>query len=119
MKSNEYYSVKFRDDAEKNPNIPVGTMIVIVYSNHKFYMVKVCWERADASDRLSEQEVEMSWYFDEENTKKLMLHSGTKNATDSMQAMFNRFKKHSHSADSYITRWCDEKGIKYDYFVHY
>lgn len=61
----------------------------------------------------------MTWNFDEENTKKIMLRTGTHNAKDMMQAMYERFGKYKGSADLYIERWCQEKDIKFEYSVHY
>lgn len=57
-------------------------MLAIGYDNGKFYIVKVNWGAEEDWERSRDGEVEMNWYFDEENTKKLMLRTGTHNGKD-------------------------------------
>lgn len=116
-KPNEYYSIKFCDDTENGAE--AGTLFAIQYQDGKFYMVKVCWgTKADyACSR--DGEIEENWYFDEENTRKIMLRTGTHNAKDMMQAMYERFGKYKDFAPCYIETWCQKKEIKYNYYVHY
>lgn len=115
-KPQERYSIKFRDDAADSR---VGTMFAIGYQDEKFYMVKLNWGAEEDWERSRDGEVEMTWSFDEENTKKIMLRTGTHNAKDMMQAMTDRFSKHGDFADFYIEKWCKEKEIEYSYYVHY
>ena len=117
-KPQERYSIKFRDDAE-NGNVEVGTLFAIGYQDEKFYMVKVNWGAEEDWERSRDGEVEMNWYFDKENTKKIMLRTGTHNAKDMMQAMYERFGKYKDFADFHIEKWCNEKDIKFEYYVHY
>lgn len=117
-KPKENYSIKFHDSAE-NGQVDVGSMFAIGYQDEKFYMVKVYWGAEEDYERSRDGEVEMNWYFDEENTKKIMLRTGTHNARDMMQAMADRFSKHGDFADHYIEKWCNERDIKFDYYVHY
>jgi hypothetical protein len=94
-------------------------MFAIGYQDEKFYMVKVNWGAEEDWERSRDGEVEMTCSFDEENTKKIMLRTGTHNAKDMMKAMHERFGKYEAFADLYIEKWCQEKEIKYDYYVHY
>ena len=82
-------------------------------------MVKVNWGAEEDWERSRDGEVEMNWYFDEENTKKIMLRTGTHSAKDMMQAMYERFGKYKDFADFHIEKWCNEKDIKFEYYVHY
>lgn len=117
-KPKESYSIKFHDDAE-NGRVSVGTLLAIEYRDEKFLMVKVNWGAEDDWERSKDGEVEMVWYFDEENTKKITLRTGTHNAKDMMQAMYQLFGKYKKRADFYIQKWCKEKDIKFDYYVYY
>ena len=117
-KPGESYSIKFHDSAE-NGRVDVGSMFAIGYQDEKFYMVKVYWGAEEDYERSRDGEVEMNWYFDKDNTKKIMLRTGTHNARDMMQAMAVRFSKHGGFADHYIEKWCNEKEIKFDFYVHY
>lgn len=96
-----------------------GTMFAIKYRDGKFYMVKVNWGAEEDWERSRDGEVEMNWYFDEENTRKLMLRTGTHNARDMMQALYQRFGKYKGDASIHIEEWCQEKEINYSYYVHY
>lgn len=116
-KQTEYYSITFHDDAADG-SVEEGTMFAIEFRDGSFSMVKVYWGAVEDWERSSDGEVEMNWYFDEENTKKIMLRTGTHNAKDMMQAMYERFGKYKDLADSYIEKWCEEKEIKYSYYVH-
>ena len=117
-KPTEHYSVTFQDDTEGRVK-KVGTLLKGVYSDEVFNLVKVNWGSEEEYKRSRDGEVEMSWYFDEENTKKLMLRTGTHHARDMVQALYDRFAKYRGDADSHIIKWCDQKEIVYDYYVHY
>lgn len=114
-KPEEHYSIILNDDVGK----PIGTMLSIAYDNGKFSIVKVNWGAEEDYERSRVGEVEMNWYFDEENTKKLMLRTGTHNGKDMLRALHERFKEKADMADFYITKFCDEKEIKYIYNVFY
>lgn len=92
-KPRESYSIKFHDSAE-NGRVDVGSMFAIGYQDEKFYMVKVYWGAEEAYERSRDGKVEMNWYFDEENTKKIMLRTGTHNAKDMMQIIDAHFEEH-------------------------
>ena len=117
-KQTENYSITFHDDAADG-RVDEGTLLTIEYLNGKFYMVKVNWGTEEDWVRSRDGEVEMNWCFDEENTRKIMLRTGTHNAKEMMQAMYERFGKYKDSADHYIEKWCKEKEIEYSYHVHY
>lgn len=104
----------FRDDAIKDPNIKVGVMIAIEYGDDdRFSMVRVNWGPEAKWERPLDGAVEQHWYFSEEDTKELMLRTNTHTGQDLIQAIYDRFKKYAHDADSYITRWCETEGIEY------
>ena len=117
-KQTENYSITFHDDAAGG-RVDEGTLLTIEYLNGKFYVVKVNWGTEEDWVRSRDGEVEMNWCFDEENTRKIMLRTGTHNAKEMMQAMYERFGKYKDSADHYIEKWCQEKEIEYSYHVHY
>ena len=117
-KQTENYSITFHDDAAGG-RVDEGTLLTIEYLNGKFYMVKVNWGTEEDWERSRDGEVEMNWCFDEENTRKIMLRTGTHNAKEMMQAMYERFGKYRDTADHYIEKWCQEKEITYSYYVHY
>lgn len=117
-KQTENYSITFHDDAAGG-RVDEGTLLTIEYLNEKFCMVKVSWGAEEDWERSRDGEVEMNWCFDEENTRKIMLRTGTHNAKEMMQAMYERFGKYKDSADHYIEKWCQEKEIEYSYYVHY
>lgn len=117
-KPNEHYSITFHDDAA-NGSVDMGTLFAIEYKDMKFYMIKVNWGAEEDYERSRDGEVEMNWCFDEENTKKIMLRTGTHNVKDMMQAVYERFGKYGDFAHFYIEKWCEQKEIKYDYYLHY
>ena len=117
-KQTENYSITFHGDAADG-GVDEGTLLTIEYLNGKFYMVKVNWGTEEDWERSRDGEVEMNWCFDEENTRKIMLRTGTHNAKEMMQAMYERFGRYKDSADHYIEKWCQEKEIEYNYYVHY
>lgn len=111
----ECYSVTFHDDGDKG----IGTMLVIEFCDGKFSMEKVNWGTEEDVERSRDGEVEMTWIFDDENTQKLMLRTGTHNGKELIEEMNNRFRKHKNHADEYIERFCEEKEITYRRNVHY
>lgn len=117
-KPQERYSIKFRDDSE-NACAAKGTLFSIGYRDEKFYMEKVNWGSVEDWECYGSGEVEMTWSFDEENTKKIMLRTGKHNAKYMMQAMYERFGKYKDFAHFHIEKWCKEKDIEYSYYVHY
>lgn len=117
-KTNESYSIKFRDDAE-NGNVEVGTLFAIGYQDGKFYMVKLNWGAEEDCERSKDRKVEMNWCFDEENTKRIMLRTGTHNVKDMMQTIYECFCKYRDLADFHIEKWCKDNDIEYSYYVYY
>lgn len=113
-KPEEHHSIRLYDE-EKT----MGTMLSIAYVNGKFSIVKVNWGTEEDKEHSRDGEVEMNWWFDEENTNKLMLRTGTHNGGDMIQAMYELFKEKVDMADFYITGFCDEKKIKYTYNAFY
>ena len=117
-KQTENYSITFHDDAADG-RVDEGTLLTIEYRDEKFYIVKVYWGTEEDWERSRDGEVEMNWCFDEENTRKIMLRTGTHNAKEMMRAMYERFGRYKDSADHYNEKWCQEKEIEYNYYVHY
>lgn len=118
-KPEEHFSVCFRDDAANDPKVKIGSMIAIEYHNGRLSMVRVNWGDDEDWERSRDGEVELNWMFDEENTKKMMRLTGTNTGKSLINVLYERFKQNAYDADSYIIRWCDTKGIVYNYYVHY
>ena len=108
-KPQERYSIKFRNDPE-NGDVEVGTLFAIEYQDEKFYMVKVYWSAEEDYERPQDGEVEMNWYFEEDNTKIIKFRTRTHNAKDMMQTMYDRFGKYKDFADNHIEKWGEKRG---------
>lgn len=114
-KPEEYYSTRLCDESDRK----IGSMFAIEYHNGEFSMVLVDWGGEAQYERSRDGEVEQNWCFDEENTKKLMLRTGTNNGKDLIAEMVRRFSKHKAFAYFHIEHFCKEKEIKYQYYAHY
>lgn len=97
----------------------IGECVDFFYEDGCCGMRHYYWGAEEDYARSRRGEVEHSYTWDEENTEKLMLRTGTKNGRDLVQAIFKRFRDKSNEADSCIIRWCDEMGIKYVACVWY
>lgn len=97
----------------------VGDEINIVFTNGKCSINHYYWCSALDYEYSRDGEVEHNLSFDEENTKLLMLRTGTKNGKDLVDAMYQRFNKEKYNAASKIREWCDKKGIRYNTHVWY
>ena len=62
---------------------------------------------------------EVTFHKNQENTKKLMLMTGTHNGKNLVKAIYERFRDKGSWADSYILKFCEEKGIKFEKQVWY
>ena len=119
-KPNDYCSETiYEETRDLEGDKTMGTLIKVVYWDECCQVVKVNWGTDIDYEYSRDGEVEMTLVFDEENTKKMMLRTGTHNGWDLLQAIYNRYKQHRGDADEYITRWCDEKDIEYNYAVFY
>lgn len=120
MKENKlcHYEVVLQNDAEKDPNIAMGTLVVIGYENGKFFMHIVNWGAEEDYERSRRGIVEQDWLYNEENTRKLMEHLRVRTGKGLVNKMYRRFKGRT-SPDWAITRYCKERGIEGQYFVHY
>lgn len=114
----EHYSITFRNDAEKGKT-DMGTLIAMEYDDGLFQLVKIYWGAEEDYERSRNGIVEMYWFFDIENTRKLMLSTGTHDAESMMKTLYERFRCHADFADTYIIKFCDEKDIKYTFCVYY
>lgn len=110
----EHYAVEFHRDTGK-----IGESLDFVYENGRCGMNHYYWGSEMEYERNKRGEVEANYIWDEENTKKLMLRTGTHNGKDLVKAMYERFGDKGSSADSYIRKFCEEKGIKYNMQVWY
>ncbi len=111
------YVVKFCDDSETDELY--GSMIAIGYEAGRFYMVKVNWGAEEDYARSRDGIVEMNWFFNEENTMKLMQLMKVRTGRGLVGAMYRRFKRYAHIADFPITDFCNKKGVKFDYQVYF
>jgi len=103
------------DDSTKDA---VGMMITISFHDNKFTMEEVCWGAEEDCERSRNSEVELKWIFDEKNTKKLMLRTGTHDAKGLMKAMVERFKNDGCCVCDSIIKFCEEKGLTYSFCVY-
>lgn len=120
MGHKKYYGYKPKEEHyetilyERNdPYQMKGCRLDFVYHNGRCGMNYYSWgdTPGDFCDRHGRSEKNYIW--NEENTKKLMLRTGTHNGKDLVAAINDRFKKEGISADYYITQFCEEKGIEY------
>ena len=117
-KKAEYYTLTFRDDtAKKMPQI--GTCIALHYNDGTCHLEKVYWGTEMDYERSRNGVVEMGWFFDKENTLKLMECTETHDARSMLETLYEMFKEHANSADEYLIRYCDKVGVKYDFRVYY
>ena len=107
---------KFRDDSETGE--PCGSMIAIAYENDRFYMVKVNWGAEQDFAYSSNGVVELKWFFDEENTEKLMRLMKVRTGRGLVGAMYRRFKRSARFADFMINSFCRKEGVKFDYQIY-
>ncbi len=110
----EHYQVVLYEKKGK-----VGDEINIVFTNGRCSINHYYWGSELDYEYNRDGEVEHNLSFDEENTKLLMLRTGTKNGKDLMDAMYQRFNKEKYNAASKIREWCDKKGIRYNTHVWY
>lgn len=113
-----HYEVVLQNDAEKDPDIAMGTLVVIGYENGKFFMHIVNWGAEEDYERSRYGIVEQGWLYDEENTQKLMEHLRVRTGKGLVNKMCRRFKGRT-SPDWVITSYCKKRGIEGQYFVHY
>lgn len=110
----EYYVTVLYEDTGKE-----GQLITFAYENGRCRMDHCYWGTDLDYEYSRDGEVEHIYIWDEENTQKLMLRTGTKNGKDLVKAIYERFHQHKYNADNYIKQWCENKGINYDFFVWY
>jgi len=91
----------------------VGELLDFVYENGRCGMNHYYWGSEIDYEYNCRGEVEHNYIWDEENTKKLMLRTGTKNGRELVNDIFNRFHGERGNADSKIIQWCESKMIKY------
>lgn len=106
----EHYSVILHEIGTK-----VGDIIDFVYDDGRCGMNHYYWGSEIDYEYNRHGEVEHNYIWNEENTKKLMLRTGTKNGKTLVEAIYERFSKYKGSADFYIRQWCENKGIEYDF----
>ena len=111
-KTIEHYEVALYNKEGK-----VGETIDFVYEEGRCGMNHYFWGSELDYEYNRRGEVEQNYIWDEENTKKLMQETGTKNGKDLVAAIYERFHEQKSSADFYIRKWCEEKGIEYDFLV--
>lgn len=104
----EYYEVTFCEDKGKE-----GVALYFIYKDGECSMNKFYWGSEMDYERNRRGEVEANYYWDKENTKKMMLRTGTHNGKDMIKALYERYKQYKDSANTRICDWCDEKEIKY------
>jgi hypothetical protein len=119
-KPNDYCSETiYEETRDLEGDKTMGTLIKVVYWDECCQVVKVNWGADIDYEYSRDGEVEMTLVFDEENTKKLMLRTGTHNGADMVSAMAERFNKYGASALEKIEEFCKMKEIQYSNYVHY
>ena len=106
----EHYSVVLHEKEGE-----VGDLLDFVYEDGRCGMNHYYWGSEIDYEYNRHGEVEHNYIWDEENTKLLMLRTGTKNGKALVNAIYERFHEHQGSADFYIRQWCEKKGIKYEF----
>ncbi len=106
----EHYSVVLYEEKGE-----VGELLDFVYEDGRCGMNHYFWGSKVDYEYNRHGEVEHNYMWDAENTKLLMLRSGSKDGKSLVNAIFERFHQHRSSADFYIRQWCEKKGIKYDF----
>ena len=106
----EHYSVILHETGTK-----VGDILDFVYEDGRCGMNHYYWGSEIDYEYNRHGEVEHNYIWNEENTKKLMLRTGTKNGKALVEAIYERFSKYTGCADFHIRQWCEEKGIEYDF----
>ena len=106
----EHYSVILHETGTK-----VGDILDFVYEDGRCGMNHYYWGSEIDYEYNRHGEVEHNYIWNEENTKKLMLRTGTKNGKALVEAIYERFSKYKGCADLHIRQWCKEKGIEYDF----
>ena len=110
----EYYSVTlYQVDGE------VGESIVFDFDDGKCVLTHLYWGCKLDYEYSRDGEVEHSCIWDKENTKKLMFRTNTRNGSDLVRAIYDRFHLKERDAAKCIMEWCDTKEIKYDCQVWY
>ena len=104
----EHYEVTFWADKGKE-----GIALYFIYDDGECGMNKYYWSTDMDYERNKRGEVEANYFWDKENTKKLMLRTGTHSGKDMVAAIYERFKQYKDCANTHICDWCDEKGIEY------
>lgn len=110
----EHYEVVLYEEKGK-----VGEHLDFVYEDGRCGMNHYYWGSELDYEYNRHGEVEHNYIWDEENTKKLMLRTGTKTGKALVNAIYERFHSQKSFADHSIRDWCEKKGIKYDFQVWY
>lgn len=97
----------------------VGESIDFVYEEGRCGMNHYYWGGETDYELNRRGRVEQNYIWDEENTKKLMLETDTKNGKDLVSAIYQQFHSYGSIADFHIKKWCEEKEIKCDFLVWY
>ena len=111
----EYYEVDFHNDTGKK----IGEALDFSYEDGRCCMSHYYWGSEMEYECNRFGRVESHCYWDEENTKKMMLKTGTENGKDLVKAIYKLFRSHKNRADAALREWCENEGIEYDYNVYY
>jgi hypothetical protein len=96
----EHYEVVLHEVEGK-----VGNLLDFVYDDGQCGMNHYYWGSEMDYEYNRHGRVEHNYIWNEENTKKLMLCTGTKNGKNLVAAIYERFHTHKGSADFYIRKW--------------
>lgn len=87
------------------------------YSNKYFHVIhNICGD--PVNEDYGDCDIENFLDIDEENTKKLMLRTGSHDGESLIKSIKNRFSSHGARAMKRIEEFCQEKGIDYKTSVY-
>ena len=86
-KPDDHYEITFCADKGKE-----GIALYFIYNNGVCVMSKYYWGNEMDYERNRRGEVEANYYWNEENTQKLLLRTGTHNGKDMVKAIYERFE---------------------------
>ena len=108
-KHEHYETVLYKKEGQ------IGELLCFVYENGRCVMNHDYWGSELDYEYNRHGEVEHNYIWDEENTEKMMLRTGSRNGKELVEAIRDRFHIHGALADVKIREWCEEKDIRYSF----
>lgn len=97
--------------------VSIDEFIHAKYRNKCFHVLhNICG--GSVNERYGDYDIEHFLDLDEENTRKMMLRTGSHDGESLIKAIKNRFGSHGAKAMKRIEEFCQEKGIEYKTSVY-